>query len=298
MQNGERSVAAVLRAAELYLGKHAHAALDGDNPATVARELLAGLLEISMMELRRMSEHSLKPDQVTAYHNYLERYARHEPPAYIQGYTYFYGYKMFCAPGVLIPRPDTETSVVAALNILKKKSGPLRILDLCTGTGCIALALALELKKLSKQVEVVGVDISPEALQSAQRNCTLHEATDCVSFIQSDLFQELKPQRFDLIISNPPYIQTAVIEELSLSVRAYEPDIALDGGTDGLLLVKRIIAEATGWLMPGAHLIIEHGYDQKAALLQFMQTQADYVETVVLQDLAGRDRVLQTKFLP
>lgn len=215
------------------------------------------------------------------YKRLLQLRGIHKPLQQITGKAYFMGLEFTVNEHVLIPRQDTEILVEEAL---KRMSEHARILDLCTGSGCILLSLLYNKNK----AEGVGIDISEDALEVAKRNsCDLNIHAE---FIQSNLLEKAEGA-FDLIVSNPPYIPAKVIEGLMEEVRDYEPHLALDGGEDGLDFYRRIVAEAGAYLNPGGWLIMEIGQEQGEAVRQ-MLLQAGYEEIEVVQDLAGLDRVV------
>ena len=215
------------------------------------------------------------------YKRLLQLRGIHKPLQQITGKAYFMGLEFTVNEHVLIPRQDTEILVEEAL---KRMSEHARILDLCTGSGCILLSLLYNKNK----AEGVGIDISEDALEVAKRNsCDLNIHAE---FIQSNLLEKAEVT-FDLIVSNPPYIPAKVIEGLMEEVRDYEPHLALDGGEDGLDFYRRIVAEAGAYLNPGGWLIMEIGQEQGEAVRQ-MLLQAGYEEIEVVQDLAGLDRVV------
>lgn len=215
------------------------------------------------------------------YKRLLQLRGIHKPLQQITGKAYFMGLEFTVNEHVLIPRQDTEILVEEAL---KRMSEHARILDLCTGSGCILLSLLYNKNK----AEGVGIDISEDALEVAKRNsCDLNIHAE---FIQSNLLEKAEGT-FDLIVSNPPYIPAKVIEGLMEEVRDYEPHLALDGGEDGLDFYRRIVAEAGAYLNPGGWLIMEIGQEQGEAVRQ-MLLQAGYEEIEVVQDLAGLDRVV------
>ena len=215
------------------------------------------------------------------YKRLLQLRGIHKPLQQITGKAYFMGLEFTVNEHVLIPRQDTEILVEEAL---KRMSEHARILDLCTGSGCILLSLLYNKNK----AEGVGIDISEDALEVAKRNsCDLNIHAE---FIKSNLLEKAEGA-FDLIVSNPPYIPAKVIEGLMEEVRDYEPHLALDGGEDGLDFYRRIVAEAGAYLNPGGWLIMEIGQEQGEAVRQ-MLLQAGYEEIEVVQDLAGLDRVV------
>ena len=212
-----------------------------------------------------------------------------EPAAYILGEWSFYGLDLKVAPGVLIPRSDTEVLVEKALDLLRGSTDEPRVLDLCTGSGCIGCALGVELPR----ARLTLADLSRAALDIAKinaRSCGLSGRCLCV---EADALADPIPQmgQFDLIVSNPPYIDTAEIETLDGSVRDYEPRMALDGGADGLDFYRAILEKWTCLLRPGAWLLFEIGETQASAVTELM-AQAGLAEIGVAQDTAGLDRVV------
>lgn len=202
------------------------------------------------------------------------------PLQQITGYQYFYGRRFSVNEHVLIPRQDTECLVEETLK--RVKSGD-RVLDLCTGSGCIAVTIAKE-----KKVTVVGTDISAQALEIARKNAGDLEAE--VQFVQGDLFEAVEGE-FDCIVSNPPYIPAGEIEYLMPEVRNHEPISALDGSEDGLFFYRKIAQQAPEFLKPGGWLFFEIGYDQGITVPEIMQ-QAGFKKIEVKKDLAGHDRVV------
>lgn len=202
------------------------------------------------------------------------------PLQQITGYQYFYGRRFSVNEHVLIPRQDTECLVEETLK--KVKSGD-RVLDLCTGSGCIAVTIAKE-----KKVTVVGTDISSQALEIARKNAGDLEAE--VQFACGDLFEAVEGE-FDCIVSNPPYIPAGEIEHLMPEVRDHEPVSALDGSEDGLFFYRKITQQAPVFLKMGGWLLFEIGYDQGITVPEIMQ-QAGFKKIEVKKDLAGHDRVV------
>lgn len=215
------------------------------------------------------------------YCSLLERRAAHVPVQQLTGYAYFMGLKLFVNEHVLIPRFDTEVLVEQVLKLIKGKE---RILDMCTGSGCILLSLLHE----CPGVTGTGADISAEALKIARKNAeNLGIKPD---FVQSDLFSHIS-EKYDIIVSNPPYIATEVIGGLDPEVKDHEPLLALDGMEDGLYFYRRIVAEAYEYLNDGGYLCFEIGFDQGEAVSQLMQ-KAGYEDIKVIRDLSGLDRVV------
>lgn len=213
--------------------------------------------------------------------------ARHVPLQHITGHTGFMGLDFKVNRNVLIPRQDTETLVETVLGLEKDKR--IRLLDLCTGSGCIAVSL----KKLGGYEYVAASDTDKDALNVALRNASILGAE--VKLYHSDLFEAIE-ESFDVIVSNPPYIETAVIEQLSPEVREFDPHIALDGGEDGLDFYRRIIHDAaeTDILADGGRLYFEIGFDQAEKVKELL-TEHGFAEIGEVKDLAGLDRVVYGK---
>lgn len=216
------------------------------------------------------------------YEKMLAERAAHIPLQQITGVQCFMGLEFFVDEKVLIPRQDTELLVEEALHELHDG---MRILDLCTGSGCILLSLL----KYSNDCEGVGADISADALAVAEKNRSLLGIGNA-RFIRSDLFENVEGS-FDLLVSNPPYIQSAVIETLMPEVREHEPRSALDGGEDGLFFYRRILAECGAYLKRGGELFFEIGYDQGEAVKRLME-ESGFLEVRVIKDYGGLDRVV------
>lgn len=227
------------------------------------------------------------------------------PLAYILGHTEFMGLPFVVEPGVLIPRQDTETLVEWVLEDKKKaaKAGvqtagisesaqePLTLLDMCTGSGCIGLSLA----KLGGYATTLS-DLSPRAIQVSRRNRGGLDLEEQVEICHGDLFASLpEGRKFDVIVSNPPYIETAVIEGLQEEVRDHEPRMALDGMEDGLFFYRRLAKEAPQWLKPGGKIYLEIGYDQGETVPALLRD-AGFVNVTVRKDLAGNDRVVRGEY--
>ncbi|MHB8882772.1 MAG: peptide chain release factor N(5)-glutamine methyltransferase [Thermodesulfovibrionales bacterium] len=221
------------------------------------------------------------------------RRARGEPLQYIVGHVTFCGLELAVGRGVLIPRPETELLVEEAVKTLKQQAAgaaPVSILDLCTGSGCIALALAREFP----EAEVVGIDLSVKALRYAGRNAAAN-GIRTVDFRRGSLFgplnKDLRRMRFDLITANPPYISSAEIPGLQREVRDWEPVTALDGGADGLDLYRGILAEAGGYLKPEGALVMELGYGQAASVADLARERG-FRAIGTVRDFAGIERIL------
>jgi release factor glutamine methyltransferase len=222
-----------------------------------------------------------------AFQRLLQRRLNGEPIAYILGHREFYGLNLTVSPATLIPRADTETLVDAALDKIAV-SRPASILDLGTGSGAIALAIAQQ-RPLS---EVIALDACAAAVNIAQKNAQALAISN-VSFVASDWFEQLAPQRFDLIVSNPPYIAEHDVH-LGQGDLRFEPLSALASGADGLDAIRHIIEHSLIYLKPQAWLMLEHGYDQALQVAELM-AQTGLVNIITLKDLGGNDRVTMAK---
>ena len=228
-------------------------------------------------------DEEISENDIEEYQILIEQRGKHIPLQQLTKEAYFYGMKFFVNENVLIPRQDTEVLVEQVLSLSKGKEN-LKLLDMCTGSGCILLALLANLKQASG----TGVDLSEKALEVAQRNGK--ELGIEVSWVQSDLFDKVSGS-YDIIVSNPPYIETSVIEGLMDEVKLYEPCMALDGTEDGLFFYREITMQAGKYLKNNGILAFEIGYNQGKAVSEFMKENG-YKEVQVLQDLAGLDRVV------
>ena len=190
---------------------------------------------------------------------------------------------------VLIPRQDTEILVEEVIDIAKKNKSK-KILDLCTGSGAIAVSLA----KYIPESEITAIDISSQALAVASKNAKINDVEDKITFIKSDLFNQIKNQKFDIIVSNPPYIKKEDIKKLDREVQK-EPIIALDGGTDGLDFYRNIVKNAYLYLKYGGYLCLEIGFDEKDSVINIIEEQDQYINTYCKKDLYGNDRIIVTK---
>ena len=219
------------------------------------------------------------------YRTLCTKRAQHIPLQHITGRAYFMGYEFCVDERVLVPRQDTEVLVEEAISRMRNLEKP-QILDMCTGSGCILLSLLHELKP--RTVTGVGVDLSKEALCVAEKNAEKLKID--AEFLESDLFENVKGT-YDVIVSNPPYIRTSVIETLQEEVKDHDPYLALDGKEDGLYFYRRIIEQAPAYLKKKGWLLFEIGSDQGEDVKNLME-QAGYTGVSVKKDLAGLDRVV------
>jgi len=260
----------------------------GNDGARLEVELLLGrVLGLDRIGLIMQSERALTPSELATFRELFKRRRAGEPVAYLLGEREFYGILLRVDARVLIPRPDSERLVEVALERTRLRSMRGMALDLCTGSGCVAIAFARQRPTWS----VTGSDISEDALQVARGNAHRTGAVRNLRLLQGSLFAAVPGERFDLISGNPPYIPSAEIAGLPVDVRDFEPRLALDGGADGLELVREIAAQAASHLTLGGLLALEIGADQGAAALAILQ-QRGYTEVELARDLGGRDRVV------
>lgn len=260
-----------------------------DQPRLDAEVLLAWVLQLDRLHLYVQHDRPLTPAEVEAYRTCIARRARREPVAYIVGEREFYSRPFSVDRRVLIPRPETEHLVETALEELERRfpaEEEWRVLDVGTGSGAVAITLALEAPK----VKAVAVDLSAGALEVARKNAEALGAAKRVSFLESDLFSALRGAAFHAILSNPPYISASEWERLPRDVKEYEPKVALVGGVDGLELIRRIAGAAPPFLLDGGFLALEIGADQGSAVRQLLMG-SGFAAFQLVQDLAGKDRV-------
>ena len=253
-----------------------------------SRFLLEAVSGMTMTQFLLHQTDEMPADLTEKYRELTEKRCKRIPLQHLTGEQEFMGLRFLVNEDVLIPRQDTEILVEEALSDLRSRSEEetkLRVLDLCTGSGCIAISLALMMPELS----VSASDLSERALAVAKENAAFHQAP--VRFYQGDLFAPLAGQTFDLIVSNPPYIPTEVIGTLMPEVRDHEPAMALDGKGDGLYFYRRIITESRQYLNPGGGLMFEIGCDQAWDVGELMR-QHGFWGIRVIRDYAGLDRVV------
>ncbi len=286
-------------------GKAVLTAADLREAETDARLLLEFVCGTDRNTLLAHGDREVTAEQEDAYRKLLERRSRHVPLQHLTGTQNFMGLEFAVNEQVLIPRQDTE---ILAEEALRNLHDGMEVLDLCTGTGCILISLL----HYSNDCLGVGADISEEALRVARGNAErllgiravqgLPEASGerggapvpsegkHIHFVQGDLFENVDG-KFDMIVSNPPYIQSEVIDTLMPEVRDYEPRLALDGGRDGLLFYRRILEGSSRYLRKGGMLFFEIGYDQGEAVCRLME-EAGFLEVRVIKDYGGLDRVV------
>ncbi|MFY0565903.1 peptide chain release factor N(5)-glutamine methyltransferase [Archangium lansingense] len=256
-----------------------------DAPRLTTEVLLAHALKTTRVRLYVDLDRPLEKAELATFRALIERRMAGEPTQYLTGVREFYNRSFKVDARVLIPRPETELLVEAALHKLPK-DGPGMALDVCTGSGCIAISLAAE----RPQASVMATDLSPDACALARENAQALGVSERVTVLQGNLYAALPPDaRFDVVVSNPPYIATEEIATLSAEVRR-EPHMALDGGPDGLVLIRKVIEGARRVLKPGGLLAMEIGETQGDAVKALLQA-AGFDDARVEKDLERRDRL-------
>lgn len=258
-----------------------------DSPRLNAELMLAEVLGLSRTSLVTESASRVDDDSQTRFLEMLDRRSQREPIQHIIGEAHFFGHVFTVNSDVLVPRPETELLVERAVKFLRDRRTP-RVFDFGTGSGCIPISIAKEVP-LS---HVWSVDVSEAALSIAKTNAGRNGVTDRVQFLHGDGFDVLDHgQRFDLIVSNPPYIPTSDLEDLQPEVRDHDPKLALDGGEDGLDFYGRLARSSAQWLVPDGKIMIELGYDQSAAVGALFESEMWIVENV-LDDYSRIPRIL------
>src|SRR5438874_4937219 len=252
-----------------------------------AEWLLAGLLGVGRVAVRLGLGHAAPAPLAERYADAVSRRARREPLQRILGWEEFRGVRVRLTDAVLVPRPETETLVEWALSLLPPP-GDRRLvaLDVGTGSGCIACALAAERPDL----DVVAVDVSPAAVAVARENARALDLAPRVRVIAADLFDGIRDLRADLIVSNPPYLPSGLVPELPPEVRIHEPRLALDGGADGLSVIRRIAIAARRFMRPLAALVVETAGGAQASATATLLREAGWDQVAVRADLVGIDR--------
>lgn len=260
-----------------------------DSPKTKARLILESTLNKSREYLIIYDKNEVTSAQRDNYIKKIKRVILGEPVQYITGLQEFMKLNFFVTKDVLIPRQDTEVLVEEVIKIAKDIPNPV-ILDLCTGSGAIAVSLA----KYIPNSKIYGIDISEKALEVAKKNAEFNGVKNYIEFRVSDLFNKIRNQKFDIIVSNPPYIKKEDIKLLPKDVQK-EPKIALDGGTDGLVFYSRIAKSAYKHLRRGGYLCLEIGYNQKLQVKKIIEGQKRYINFYCKKDLCENDRVVITQ---
>lgn len=259
------------------------------SPKLKARLLLQYVLKKPRQYLIVYDNQKLTDFQEKEYLKYIELLKQGEPIEHITHQKEFMKLNFYVDENVLIPRQDTEVLVEEVIKIAKKINAK-KILDLCTGSGAIAVSLA----KYLENVQLTALDISGKALDIAISNAKNNHVQEKITFVESNLFEDLAQEKYDIIVSNPPYIKRKEIENLDMEVRR-EPKIALDGGEDGLDFYKKIIDKGYEYLKYGGYICLEIGYDQKEGVMKIIDDKKQYINTYCKKDLYDNDRVIVTK---
>ncbi len=260
-------------------------------PRLDAEVLLAHTLGCDRVRLYMDLDRPLTPDELSAVRALVLRRRKREPVAYIVGQREFYRRPFLTTSAVLIPRPDTETLVERALLLMAASEAP-RVLDLCTGSGAIAVTLAAE----HPGAHVDATDLSAAALQVGKSNAARHGVSERISFYEGDLFGALSlASPYDLIVSNPPYIRAADYPTLAAEITDYEPKLALVAGDDGLSVLRRLCMETEGWLVSGGSLFFEVGAGQAQAVAAWLGERPLLHEVRIHKDLGSVERVVEAR---
>lgn len=265
-----------------------------DPPRLSSELLLSHVLGVPRIKLYTDHERVLGDDQLSLFRDLVKRAGEQEPIAYLTGKAHFFNLEFKVTRDVLIPRPDTETLVENVLQLARRTAGfeSPRVADICTGSGCIAAAIAKHLPHAT----VTATEISPAALAVARDNFNELGLASRIELLEGDLLAPLSasvdPHPFDMMVSNPPYIATGKMATLDRSVRDYEPHLALDGGEDGLRPHAAILRDAPPRLRSGGRLFLEIAFDQGPAALELARAADGFADARVLRDYAGHDRVI------
>lgn len=265
-----------------------------ESPRLDAQVLLAHALGCKRIELYTRHDELASDEARAKFRELVRKRIEGCPVAYLVGRKEFFSLEFEVGPAVLIPRPDTECVVTECLQLARGLAEP-HVLDLGTGSGCLAVTAAVR----HKRAKVTAVDLSPEALAVAAKNAARHKVEGRIRFLQGDLFAPLPAdEKFDFILSNPPYIPHDVLPALEPGVRDYEPHLALDGGPDGYAVFERLVAGAPEYLKPGGYLIVEIGAPQEQFARERILARGGYELGKTILDGSGHPRVLRAKWNP
>ena len=259
-------------------------------PRASAEVLLAHVLSEDRLYLYLNYDRPMDASELSTFRAFIKRRLAGEPSQYITGMQEFWSLPLRVNPTVLIPRPETEVLVQAALEFIGSTQANITIMDLGTGSGAIAIALARELPT----ARIVATDVSMEGLHLARENARLNQVDEKISFVQADMIAAISvgSQKFNLVVTNPPYVSQAEYSELPREIRDYEPRQALDGGDDGLTAIKHIIREAPAVLRQAGGLVMEMGGGQAQRVSTLVSDSQHYQNHHIIKDYSGIDRVL------
>lgn len=290
-----------------HLKKHG-----SESPRLEAEILLAHTRKCPRIQLYVQYNELLSDGERGTMRELVKRRAAAEPVAYLVGHREFFGLDFRVSPAVLIPRPETETLVLELVTAAKRRNSigaavgdddraesraeslpprrsPVDILDLCTGSGCIVVAAAVNLP----DARLTAVDISPAALEVARENAARRGVSERIQFIEGDLLAPITTgARFDFIVSNPPYVADADMETLPADIRLHEPLLALQAGPEGLDVIARLVTDAPGSLRPGGRLLIEISPEQSARVSELLQNSGSFEPAGIIRDASGKPRVV------
>jgi release factor glutamine methyltransferase len=263
-----------------------------ESPRLSAELLLSHELELKRIDLYTQFDKQVPQEQLDKLHELVKRAGLYEPVAYLTGRTEFYSLELDITTDCMIPRPETELLVQRAIEFLRTRSGVQYVCDLCTGSGCIAVAIA----KNFPNGRITATDISAAALAVTARNVEKHRLEERIKLLCGDLFEpvikQLDVNQFDLIVCNPPYVSTAEYENLDKNVKDYEPQSALLAGQDGMDIYRRIVTEVDKFLKPGAVLMLEIGYAQGPAVRELLEQTGAFAEIKIEKDFHDNDRIV------
>lgn len=260
-----------------------------DSPRLAAEVLLAAALDCQRIDLYARFNEIPEEPQLGLFRDWVKRHGAGEPVAYLVGHKEFYSLRFDVDRHVLIPRPETEHVVMAALDCAKAFSNDLSIADVGTGSGCIAVTLATQLE----QAQMVATDLSPDALKMASKNAVEHDVSDRVEFVESDLLSALLPERtFDLIVSNPPYVGRKEVGTLEENVLKYEPEMALYGGDEGTEIIVRLVEQAAQRLNSGGFLIFEFSPMIAERCKELVDSSGHFTSSEIQKDYGQHQRLI------
>jgi release factor glutamine methyltransferase len=266
-----------------------------ESPRLSAELLLSHVLGLKRIELYTQYNKAVEKPELDKLRELVRRAGQNEPIAYLVGKTEFYSMEINVTPDCMIPRPETELLVQRAIEFLRTRNGNQFVCDLCTGSGCIAVAIA----KNFPNAKIIATDICDAALAVASTNVEKHSLQDKIKLLSGDLFDPIIPQldvgKFDLIVCNPPYVSSSEYEKLAQNVKDYEPRMALFAGEDGLDIYRRIIEKVDAFLKPDAALILEIGYAQGHAITEMFEQTGIFSEIKIEKDFHDNDRIVTAK---
>ncbi|MFC1676961.1 peptide chain release factor N(5)-glutamine methyltransferase [Planctomycetota bacterium] len=266
-----------------------------DSPRLSAEILLSHVLELKRIELYTQFDKPVPRPKLDQLHALVKRAAQKEPVPYLTGTTEFYSLQLEVNNHCLIPRPETELLVERAVEFLRPRNPDQLVCDLCTGSACIAIAIAAN----CSTARIIATDICDSALKIAEQNIEKHRLKDRIKLLQGDLFEPIIPQldteKFDLVVTNPPYVSSAEFDQLDKNIKDYEPASALLAGDDGLDICRRIIASAEKFLKPDGALFMEIGCNQGTAVKELLENTKSFDHITIEKDYHENDRVVLAK---